>query len=61
MHYNVPGGDIPGYNIEGSTARYKAQAILALMEEFKIPAEEQLEFFHHMMTFHFGNEFLPTR
>jgi L-asparaginase/Glu-tRNA(Gln) amidotransferase subunit D len=61
MHYNVPGGDIPGYNIEGSTARYKAQAILALMEEFRIPAEHRLSFFHHMMNFHFGNEFLPTR
>ena len=61
MHYNVPGRDIPGYNIEGTTARYKSQTVLALMNEFRIKPDDQNKFFHHMMNFRFGNEFLPTR
>lgn len=62
MHYNVPGGDIPGVNIEAVTARYKAQAVLALMDELKVPADKQKPFFYTMMTeCRLGNEFLPAR
>ena len=61
MHFIVPGQDIPGFIIEVTTARYKAQAVLALMDEFKIKPEEQQKFFYHMMKFKFGNEFLPIR
>jgi L-asparaginase/Glu-tRNA(Gln) amidotransferase subunit D len=59
MKYNVPGADIMGVNIEATTARYKAQAVLALADQLKIQKGEQKDFFYKMMGFKFGNEFLP--
>ncbi len=61
MYYDVPGGDIPGANIEQQTARYKAQSVLALMKQMGIKEEDQKEFFYEGMKFNFGNEFLPYK
>ncbi len=62
MHYEAPGGDIAGYNIEQTSARHKAQAILVLANEQRIQEPKAREqFFHHMMKTPFGNEFLPER
>ena len=61
MHYDVPGGDIPGVNIESTTSRYKAQAVLSLLERMKVPANDRKEqFYHFMQEVRFGAEFLPT-
>ena len=59
MHYDVPGGEIPGFNIEYATARYKAQGVLALMDQLKIPPTERKAFFSKMMEKPFAREFLP--
>lgn len=59
MHYAVPGGDIPGYNIESSTARQKAQSVLALMNSLNIKPEEKRKFFEGMMRQRFSREYLP--
>ncbi|MFA6888218.1 MAG: asparaginase domain-containing protein [Candidatus Woesearchaeota archaeon] len=59
MHYAVPGGDLPGYNIEHLAARYKAQSVLALMDQLKIEQPQQKEFFRKMMESTFAREFLP--
>ncbi|MBI2654988.1 asparaginase [Candidatus Woesearchaeota archaeon] len=59
MHYAVPGGDLPGFNIEYLTARTKAQSVLALMDDFKVPTAERKDFFVKMMGTPFGREILP--
>lgn len=60
MHYDVPGGDLPGLNIEQGTARYKAQVVLALMDQLRVAEEKQRDFFERMMSTPWGREFLPT-
>ena len=60
MHYNVPGSKISGCNIESLTAKYKAQAVLALMEQFSIKPENKKDFFYQMMETPFAREILPV-
>ena len=61
MHYRVPGHDILGLNIEQKTAKYKAQATLAMAEELKIEQRYQSAFLRKIMQFQWGNEFLPIK
>jgi L-asparaginase/Glu-tRNA(Gln) amidotransferase subunit D len=59
MHYDVPGGDLVGANIEAQTARYKAQVCLALADRLKVPVGDQPAFLSKMFSFQFGAEVLP--
>ncbi len=60
MHYNVPGSKIPGCNIESLTAKYKAQSVLALMEQLDIKPDKRKDFFYKMMETPFAREILPA-
>ncbi len=61
MIYDVSGAEITALNIEQTTARYKSQAVLAVLTQQQLSSEKrQSEFYRLLCHTKFGNEFLPN-
>lgn len=61
MHYDVPGGDIPGLNMDPYTSVIKAEMVLSMAENIGIGRKDLSGFYKKMMAVEFGREFLPMK